>query len=92
MGEVAGEEVDADGGLDNGGNTLLANSNSSLTNLSIIEVFPTPMSPRNTILNLMSHRDVLSYVRIRIVAKLLITPFLLEQFWDTMTMSIIMKG
>lgn len=39
--------------------TLVDVSNSFLTNRSMIEVLPTPESPRKTILNLVSQRLVL---------------------------------
>ena len=51
--------------------TLLLLSNSSLIKRSIIEVFPTPVSPRKTSLNLVSHRLVLYYIRLAFPASII---------------------
>lgn len=65
MSHISAKEVDSNGGLCGKGVTLLAVSNQSLTKRSIIDVFPTPISPKNTILNLISQREVLSSVLIQ---------------------------
>lgn len=59
-GQVAREEVYADSGLNSCRVTLEAESNSSLTKRSMMEVLPTPVSPSSTSLNLVSQRLVLS--------------------------------
>lgn len=57
--KVPGEEIDANCRLNVDDVTLLLESNSSLMNRSMIDVLPTPISPRKTNLNFVSQRLVL---------------------------------
>lgn len=60
--DISRQEIDSYCRLNKTLHTVVLISNSSLTKRSMIEVLPTPESPRNTSLNLVSQRLVLSSV------------------------------
>lgn len=57
--DVPGEEVDANGGLGERRGTWLWRSISPFTKRSMMELLPTPLSPRNTTLYLSCERLLL---------------------------------